>query len=54
MAGQDSGAPIPEPDFAAKLLGEQYSSVFTQPRPEFVVSYSSDFSGGSELRVDPH
>ena len=40
----DSGAPNPDPDFAAKLLSEQYSSVFTQPRPEFVVSDSSDFS----------
>ena len=28
----DSGAPIPDPDFAAKLLSEQYSSVFTQPK----------------------
>ena len=47
----DSGAPNPDPDFAAKLLSEQYSSVFTQPRPEFVVSDTSDFfSGGSDWR----
>ena len=47
----DTGIPNPDPDFAAKLLSDQYSSVFTQPRPEFEVKNFTDFfSGGTEWR----
>jgi hypothetical protein len=43
------GVPNPDPDFAAKMLSDQYSSVFTQPRPEFEVKNFADFfSGGTE------
>ena len=66
MAGQDktkarvgpfldpqTGIPNPDPDFAAKLLSEQYSSVFTQPRQEFLVSNPKEFfSGGLEWRQE--
>ena len=41
----DTGAPNPDPDFAARLLSEQYSSVFTQPRPEYVVTDTTEFFG---------
>ena len=46
-----SGIPSPDPDFAAKLLSDQYSSVFTTPRPEYIVDDLEEFfSGGSEWR----
>ena len=36
-------------DYAAEVLSKQYSSVFTQPRPEFLVEdLSTFFSGGRE------
>ena len=47
----ETGTPNPDPDFAAKLLSEQYSSVFTQPRAEFLVNNVEEFfSGGLEWR----
>ena len=47
----ETDTPNPDPDFSAKLLSEQYSSVFTQPRAEFEVKNFSDFfSGGTEWR----
>ena len=33
----DTGIPNPDPDYAASILSEQYSSVFTQPRPDYLV-----------------
>ena len=46
-----SGIPNPDPDFAAGLLSEQYSSVFTNPRPEFSVDNLKEFfSGGLDWR----
>ena len=32
-----TGIPNSDPDYAAKILSEQYSSVFTSPRPEHLV-----------------
>ena len=47
----ETGTPNPDPDFAAKLLSEQYSSVFTQPRAEYSVNNVEEFfSGGLEWR----
>ena len=41
--------PNPDPDFAAAELGRQYSSVFVEPRPEWVVNNVREFFGhGSE------
>ena len=46
-----SGIPNPDPDFAAGLLSEQYSSVFTNPRPEYLVDNLEEFfSGGMDWR----
>ena len=43
----DTGIPNPDPDYAAHILSEQYSSVFT----EYMVDNLEDFfSGGSEWR----
>ena len=35
---QTTGQPNPDPDFAAMELGRQYSSVFVEPCPEWVVN----------------
>ena len=40
---QSSGKPNPDPDFAADELGRQYSSVFVQPRPNWVVKNVREF-----------
>ena len=42
---RDGPFPNPDPDFAARLLSDQYSSMFmfTQPRSKF-------FSGGEDSR----
>ena len=48
-----TGAPNPDPDYAAQVLSEQYSSVFTSPRPKYKVDNLEDFfSGGTEWRVE--
>ena len=39
----ETGISNSNPKFAAKLLSEQYSSVFTTTRPEFVVSNPKQF-----------
>ena len=47
----ESGIPNSNPDYAAKILSEQYRSVFTEPRPEYLVdSMEEFFSGGQEWR----
>ena len=47
----ETGIPNPDPDFAAKILSDQYSSVFTQPRAEHSVNnFEEFFSGGLEWR----
>ena len=38
-----TGAPNPDPDFAARVLSEQYKSVFVQPRPEWEVKDPREF-----------
>ena len=38
-----SGAPNSDPQFAARILNEQYSSVFTRPRPEYEVKDPKEF-----------
>ena len=38
-----SGSPNPDPDFAARLLSEQYNSVFTQPREKYFVENPEEF-----------
>ena len=38
-----TGHPNPSPDFAAKLLSDQYKSVFVQPRPECLIDNVNDF-----------
>ena len=38
-----TGHPNPSPDFAAKLLSDQYKSVFVQPRPEWLIGNVNDF-----------
>ena len=46
-----TGIPNPDPEYAAKLLSDQYSSVFTHTRPEYMVHSSKEFfSGGKEWR----
>ena len=40
---QRTGKPNPDPDFAAAELARQYSSVFVQPRPEWVVNNVKEF-----------
>ena len=40
-----SGSPNPDPDFAARLLSEQYTSVFTQPREKYSVENPKEFFG---------
>ena len=40
---QSTGKPNTDPDFAATELGNQYSSVFVDPRPEWVVNNVSEF-----------
>ena len=46
-----TGVPNSDPDYAAKVLSEQYSSVFTSPRPEYLVDNLEEFfSGGTEWR----
>jgi hypothetical protein len=46
-----TGIPNPDPDYAAKILSEQYTSVFTSPRPEYLVDNLEEFfSGGAEWR----
>ena len=32
----DTDIPTPDPDYAGKILRKQYSSVFTNPRPEYI------------------
>ena len=48
-----TGQPNPNPDFAAKLLSDQYKSVFVEPRPEWLVENLQDFfaseAGGQAL-----
>ena len=39
----ETGIPNSNPNFSAKLLSAQYSSVFTPPRPEFTVSDPNQF-----------
>ena len=47
-----TGTPNPDPDYTAKILSEQYSSVFTSPRPEYLVNHMEEFfSGGTDWRV---
>ena len=51
----DTGIPNPDPDYAAHILSEQYSSVFTTPRAEFIVENLEEFfSGGQEWREQHH
>ena len=38
-----TGSPNPDPDFAARLLSEQYESVFTQPREKYSVERPEEF-----------
>ena len=38
-----TGNPNPDPDFAAEQLAKQYSSVFVDPRPEWVVNDPEEF-----------
>ena len=46
-----TGIPNPDPDYAANLLSDQYSSVFTPTRPEYMVhSLNEFFSGGEDWR----
>ena len=40
---QATNQPNPDPDFAAAELGRQYSSVFVEPRPEWVVKDAKNF-----------
>ena len=48
-----TGVPNPDPDYAAQVLSEQYSSVFTTPRSEYVVDdVENFFSGGTEWRME--
>ena len=42
------GVPNSDPDYAANVLSDQYSSVFTQPRPEYSVADVSEFFGGGD------
>ena len=42
-----TGNPNPDPDFAAQVLSEQYSSVFVQPRPEWKVDNAKEFFSSS-------
>ena len=47
----DTGVPNPDPDYLAKVLSAQYSSVFVPTRPEYQVHNLEDFfSGGEEWR----
>ena len=47
----NTGIPNPDPDYAAQVLSDQYSSVFTIPRPEYLVNNLVDFfSDGAEWR----
>ena len=39
----ESGIPNSDPDYPARILSEQYSSVFTEPRPEYLVENLKDF-----------
>ena len=49
----DTGVPNPDADYAARVLSDQYSSVFTPTRPENKVEDLEDFfSGGSEWRQE--
>ena len=49
----DTGVPNPYADYAAKVLSDQYSSVFTPTRPEYKVEDLGDFfSGGTEWRQE--
>ena len=44
--------PNPDPDYSARVLSEQYSSVFTTPRSEYLVTNREDFfSGGDDWRL---
>ena len=42
---QTTNQPNPDPDFAAAESGRQYSSVFVEPRPEWVVNNVREFFG---------
>ena len=47
----DTAIPNSDPDYAATVLSEQYSSLFTQPRPEYLVNNLEQFfSGGLDWR----
>ena len=49
----ETHVPNPNADYTAKVLSEQYSSVFTPTRPEYMVQDLQDFfSGGEEWRQD--
>ena len=43
-----TGQPNSDPDFAARVLADQYRSVFVPPRPEWVVENASEFFNISE------
>ena len=44
---------VPDPDYAAQVLSDQYSSVFTNPRSEYMVDDLQDFfNGGTEWRME--
>ena len=50
-----TGSPNPNPDFAASVLSDQYSSVFVQTRPEWVVKNVKDFfddEAGDDILAD--
>ena len=46
---QDTGAPNSDPDYAATVLIDQNSSVFTQPRSEYLVEDVKDIFNGGEI-----
>ena len=46
----ETGVPNPDPDFAAETLSAQYSSVFSQPRPEYTVTDVKEFFSEGTLQ----
>ena len=38
-----TGVPNPDPDYAARVLSDQYSTIFTRPRPENMIDDLGDF-----------
>ena len=51
---KSTGRPNPDPDFAAAELANQYSSVFVQPRPEWVVDDVDKFFGDVDTSEGPN